>query len=248
MANILFSIQNYIGYLDIAIIALAIVGVALGFIVGFGRIFIKIASWLGGLIFSLIFCSGFSKLLNKLFGTGVYNHFYNKIAKSDTIANLSSEATAKEGLEQALKEMGIPKFLRGMLSNNLSSDSIKDVADNICNAFATSITKIIFIVISFFVLWFGIAIILFLVKLHVEDLREYKWFRIIDGIFGIAVACTFVFVFLEIAGFILTLADSSNSIMNFLTKDMRLEKESGVPIARWFYKNNWIKAFFNLFF
>ncbi len=248
MINILFSIQNYIGYLDIAIIVLFLIGIALGFIVGFGRILLKVASWFGGFIFSLIFCSGFSNLLNKLFGKGVYNHFYKKIASSDAIVNLSEESTAKEGLETALKEMGIPKFLRGILSNNLSSDSIKGVADNICNAFASSITKIIFLVIAFFVLWIGIGIILFLIKLHIEDLRDYKWFRIIDGLIGILVACALVFVIVEIGGFILTLIDSSSSVKNFLTTDMRLEKTSGVPIARWFYKNNWIKAFLDLFF
>ncbi len=244
----LLSIQNYIGYIDIAIIILFLIGLMIGYLVGFGRILIKVASWFGGLIISLIFCNGFANLLNKLFGKGVYNHFYNKIGSSEAIKNLSEEATAKEGLNAALKEMGIPKFLRGMLSNNLSTDSIKSVADNICDAFASSITKIIFIIISFFILWIGVGLILFLIKLHVEDLRDYKWFRVVDGVFGVVVGFALVFVVIQILGYILTLADSVDAIMNFITKDMRLENKSGVPIARWFYANNWIKAFLNLFF
>ena len=248
MLNIILSLRDFIGYLDIAVILLLILSLIIGFLVGFARIVIKIANWVCGILISLIFCSRFAKVLGLLFRKPIYNHFYNKVSSSETIQNITSETTAQEGLQSALHDLGLPSWLAKFISKSFSGEAIGDVADTICDTIAKGITNAILMIMSFLILWIGISIIILLIKLHIEDLRENRGFRIVDGIFGSILGIIIMFMTLEIIFYIFTLADASDSFMNFLNIDMRLESGKGFGLARWFYKRNFIKAFLDLFF
>jgi len=248
MLNIILSLQNYIGYLDIAVIILLILGLLIGFLIGFARILIKFANWVSGILISLVFCSKFAKILGYLFKKPLYNHFYNKVSSSDTIQTLTDETTAQEGLQSALHELGLPNWLAKFISSGFSSDAIDSAADAICDTIASGITKSILYIMSFLILWIGVTVVILLIKIHIEDLRENRGFRIVDGIFGSILGIIIMFIILEVGFYILTLADASNKVMTFLETDLRLSSGKGFGLARWFYNKNWIKAFLDLFF
>lgn len=248
MLNIILSLRNYIGYLDIAVIIFLILGLLIGFLVGFARIVIKFANWISGILISLVFCSRFATVLGYLFKKPLYHHFYNKVASSDTIKALTDETTAQEGLKMALHELGLPNWLAKFISQGFSSDAIDSAADVICDTIASGITKSILYIMSFLILWIGVSVIILLIKIHIEDLRENRGFRIVDGIFGSILGIIIIFIVLEIGFYILTLADASDKVMSFLETDLRLSSRKGVGLARWFYNKNWIKAFLDLFF
>ncbi len=248
MLNIVFSIQKYIGVLDIIVLVLLIVGLLLGFIIGFSRILIKIANWICGMFISLILCAKFANVLKWIFGDPLYNHFYKKVMNTETLQNLTGSETAQEGLTSTLKDLGIPGWLSKFISKGFSGESTTNIAETISDSIASGITKAILLVISFFILWIGLSLIILLIKLHIEDLRENHAFMVIDGIFGSILGIIVIFFVLEIVFYIITLLDASHTIMDFLNRDMRLDTYSGFGLARWFYKHNWIKAFLDLFF
>jgi uncharacterized membrane protein required for colicin V production len=248
MLNIIFSIQKYIGILDIIVIVLLIVGLLLGFIIGFSRILIKIANWICGMFVSLILCAKFAKVLKWIFGDPIYNHFYKKVMNTESLQNLTGSETAQEGLAAVLKDLGIPGWLSKFISKGFSGESTASIAESISDTIASGITKAILLILSFVILWVGLSLIILLIKLHIEDLRENHTFMVIDGMLGSILGIIVMFFILEIVFYIVTLADASNNVMNFLNRDMRLETYSGFGLARWFYSHNWIKAFLDLFF
>ena len=248
MLNTLFSMQSVIGYLDIIVIALLALSLLIGFLIGASRILIKIANWISGLLISLIFCSRFAKVLGVLFRKPIYNHFYKKLEASDTIQSITAETEASDGLSGALHDLGLPKWLANFISKGYDGESVDDIADSICDTIASGITKSILLILSFVILWVGVSIIILLIKIHIDDLRDNRGFRTVDGIFGMILGAIIIFMFLQVAFYVLTLIDSSSAVKNFLEKDLRLTTKKGFGLARWFYKKNWIKAFLDLFF
>lgn len=244
----LISMQKYIGVFDLIIIGLLLVFLAIGILVGFFRIALKVANFVFGFFFSAVFASKFATFLGVFIRKPIYKHFYAKVGASKAMSSITEGMTANEALADVLKNYGLQKSIANYIAKNFKFKEADDVRHAICSAMASGITRFILIIISFFVLWIGLSVLFFFVRKFIVDLRENTGFKVFDGILGAILAIFLWFIFTEIMMFVVSLSSVNNSVALFVGRDMRLSTYRGFGLARWFYNKNLLKAFWDMIF
>lgn len=250
MQLMLFSIRNYIGIIDAVVILIFILGLFIGFKLGFFKVILKLGSIVSGLLFSICLAKPMSKFL----GLFMYDFFYNKcdtkIRASQTFQDLTGVENAKEALTDVLSDAGIPSFMAKFISNRITIEQVEDLQNTIASKISNCFANFILCVIAFLLLLIGTSIILFILRKFIDKLREKKGFRIFDGILGVVFSVVVVSCIVTLVFFIFTFVAEkpSSSFYIFLNKDLRLESGKGLGVGRWFYNNNMLRFFFDLIF
>ncbi|MCR5308157.1 MAG: hypothetical protein K6E24_04095, partial [bacterium] len=175
-----YGYSDKFGILDLIIILLAIIAVIIGAKKGFLTKTVSLANSLFGFLFALAFSSYFANsVLYNWFGASLQEKIYNNVITKQQLSGL----TTQDEVVTRLTEGGIPEFLAKIASSNASGE---DIANQVATSISSIITSVLLYVIAFLILFLGTAIICLILKFFIHILRENKFIRVIDGIFGIA--------------------------------------------------------------
>ncbi len=226
---------DHFSIVSMVIILLAIFFAIIGFKFGFLTKFIKVANALCGFVFSLLFCS-------KLSNAFVYKIWGDEMAVSFA-QKFKNKAPGIETTSDLLKELGLPSFIANNVDVGLS-------VDQAYLRLGETFAKFLCVLISFCILFFGITVLCFLLKLLVKGIRKAKAIRIVDGILGIVFYEILFYLFICIVMVILSFIMQSNGLegfRNFIINDFGLEHDS-FRLSKELYQNNLIGNFFRIFF
>ena len=226
---------DHFSIISIVILVLVLFFAILGYKLGFLTKFIKMANALCGFVFSLLFCSKLSNaFVYKIWGDGMADSFAQ---------NFKNKTPEIESTSDLLRELGLPGFIANNVDINLSLDSAYTRLGETC-------AKFVCVLISFCILFFGVTIICFLLKLLVAGIRKVKIVRILDGILGIIFYEILFYLFICVVMVILSFVMQSNGLDEFETfiiNDFGLNND-GFRVSKELYQNNLIGNFFKIFF
>lgn len=231
---------GFFGAIDIAIVLIFLIVLFVGFKVGFLDKFLSLSKTLCGFLFALIFCNSFASTLVDwgAFYPSIYEKIYSNISEKAGVTDLS---TASELYEK----IGFPSFIADMLAKTVSGDS-----GSIIDLVASNVSHFIMVIIAFLLLFFGTTLLFFILKFIVTILRQSKFIRVCDGIFGMAFFAILFVVVIYIAGGILSLVidlDALSDVKEFLTIDMQLGEDE-FRLSKYFYEHNILVNILKLFF
>lgn len=231
----LLAYYDHFSFISIGIIVLLLFFIIFGFKVGFLTKFINLANSLCGFVFSLLFCKQFSNaVIYKIWGDSMAASYTEKFrTKNPTITNTS----------EFLDALGLPSFITSNIDVDLGIDQVYVKLGNVC-------ASIVCAFIAFCVLFFGITIICFVLKLLVAGCRQSKIIRIMDGILGSIFYLLLTYIGICILLFILTFIMQGDAFEGFrlwIINDMSLNCDS-FRISKFLYNNNIIGNFFKIFF
>lgn len=226
---------DHFSIISISIIVLALFFAILGYKLGFLTKFIKLANALCGFMFSLLFCS-------KLSNVFVYKIWGDEMALSFA-QNFKEKTPQIETTSDLLKELGLPSFIANNVDISLSLESAYTKLGETC-------AKFVCVIIAFCILFFGITVLCFLLKLLVAGIRKVVVVRIIDGIAGIIFYEILFYLFVCVVMVILSFVMQSNGLdgfREFIINDFGLNSD-GFRVSKELYQNNLIGNFFKIFF
>ena len=245
----ILGIQSFIGIVDVLIILSFIVAILLGWFLGFFNKLLKIANWVCGILFAVIFCNKFASFLGLFFYDPLYNFYAKKIEGSEAFQTMTSEVGVKEGLKMVLTDIGIPKWIANICKNAINVEDVENVKQQIVYTISNSAARFILIIISFFVVLILTTIIFFILKRLIDKFRENQKFRYFDGVLGVIFYIVLDFCLVTILmSLVYLIATNSNTVYTFMNKDMRLESGRMIGIGRYFYNKNLIVKLFQFLF
>ncbi len=231
----LLAYYEYCSIISIVIILAVMVFIVIGFRKGFLTKFISMANSLCGFVFSLLFCRQFSNIFTyKIWGASLADKF-----KENFMAKNPELQTG----EDVLKALGLPSFITKNVDISLEPVKIYSSVANTCS-------KLICAVISFFILFIGISVLCFLLKLLVAACRQSRFIRFLDGLLGVVFYLILTYLGVCLVLFVLTFvmqANSFNGFQQWIINDLQLQS-SKWRISKFMYENNIIGNFFNMFF
>ena len=226
-----------------AYMALVLIAVIIGAKKGFLTKTVSLANSLFGLLFALAFSSTFAnKVLCNWFGVALQNKIYNNVYTNQGLATCSTN----EEVIAKLKENGIPEFLAKIASSNISGE---DIASQVATSISSIITSVLLFIIAFIILFFGTTLICLILKGFIKLLRENKFIRVIDGIFGIVLYLCLLALVLEIVFFVLLLLNNYSGLegyKEFVANDILSDR--AFNISKWFFTNNVLNFLIGLIF
>ena len=233
--------------LDIIIIALALLVLFIGYKVGFIRIFLKIFSIVGGLILAITLTSGVTDMLIKAGASdGLNNKIYTNIVENEKYQAYCDAETGNLDINKALEALGIPKIIANVLSNNINEEvNMQELALKI----STTITKIIFTIITFIALLILFTLLIWIIKLIFKGLREKsRLINFTDGLLGsiVALAIFTIILFIVLSIFSLFI-NGDNGFATWLQTNIHPDDDK-FGVTKYLYNHNFIKNFFDLIF
>ncbi len=232
------------GIIDIILIILMILALVLGYKKGFLKKAIGLVGLFVALAVAFVFCS---QLAGWFEATGfIYNSIFENIKENVLNADVFKNNLNAE-IPEVLMSIGIPKFLAYGFSANIDKAITPyTIAINV----STFFSHILMVIISFFILFVGVFVIAFVLKIITTILRGNAIIRSIDGILGMVfyfcllmIAVYAIFAILRLLGHYSFFA----GLQRFLDVDMKLN-ENTFRFSKFFYQHNIIYSFFDLFF
>ena len=241
-----YTYSKYVSIIDIVIIILAIIFIILGAKKGFLQKAIKIANWVFGILFAVVFCVQFANdVLYNLFGETLKTTFYNNIMSNETFKSLQTS----DDYVAVLKSLGIPEFLGKIVCQNIDTTS---VCESIAQNLSSCVTSACLIVISFFTLWIGTSLICLILKLLAKIMRTSLFVRIIDGILGVVLYLIMLFVIVEVVFFVVVIIYRNCNIEpfnTFIDNDvLGIIRTYSFSISKYFFNNNFLANLIALLF
>ncbi len=236
------------GLIDIILVLGVIIFFFVGYKTGFIKKVINIAGVLVILIFSVVFCSQFAEFLtahNIIYpniNDAIYNSIVNKLAEKNISADSSLTVLLHDGV-------GIPQWISNLLANAIESDTIKSTSDAVLSI-SSYITGLIMVVISFFILFIGLLIIIYILKKIADGLRKNGLIRFVDGVLGALFSLTIYSVVVLVLFCIMSYmmdAEWFSTAREWLIVDMQLDTDR-FRISKIIYNGNILTNFLNLFF
>lgn len=232
---------KFFGVVDIVLVLIMLISLILGFKKGFLKKAIGLVGILVALAVAVVFCRQLAEALkvNKVF----YQIYTN--VENNVISSMPNGADSS--IKEVLVQIGIPDFLAGMFASNIAaSTDASSIAANIAEFFYT----VALVGISFVILFVGVFLVTIVLKIIASILRGNAIIRFVDGILGMALYFCLTMVFVYIVFAIMRAISNQEffaSCQNFLNVDMKLNEET-FRLSKFFYNNNFIYGFFDLFF
>ncbi len=228
--------MEVVSILDIILIIGAIITIIFGFKKGFMKKFLSFFGILIILIFSIMFAGQLSLMLSTSNAFGIHDNIYNGLY-SNLSANMASypeDATVKTIIEQGLNL----KFMSGIISNMIGVPSDTSLSEVIV-FIATNLTNICMNVIAFGMLFVGLLILLLILKIIANVLRNNNFIKFVDGILGVALSL--IIYIAIVAGLFALLKVFMNqdwfTIKEWFATDMHLNDDA-FRISKALYQNN----------
>ena len=226
---------DYVSITDIVLILTFLTFIVLGYLKGFLTKFISMANSLCGLVFSLLFCKKLSELFSyKIWGESMAAKFASNFRdKNPGITNSSD----------FLETLGLPSFITNNVDINVDLEALYTRLGRTC-------ASVVSAVISFFILFFGVTLLCFILKLIVAGCRQSKIIHFLDGVLGVVFYLILTYLGVCILFFILSFvmqSDGLNSFQQWIINDFQLQTDK-FRLSKVMYENNIIGNFFRLFF
>ncbi len=232
---------KYFGIIDIVLVLIMIISLILGYKKGFVKKAIGLVGLLVALVVAAVFCGKLSLFLQeeKVFYS-IYTNVKNNVIDAMIENNMTNDA------KSALTQMGVPDFLAVFLADKITASlNPFELADNI----ATFFYGIAMNVISFVTLFIGVFVVTIILKIIANILRANAIIHFVDGLLGMVLYfCLTMLVVYVIFAIVGLLYNQSFfvSAKEFLDVDMKLN-ENTFRLSKFFYNNNIITNFFQLF-
>ncbi len=236
------------GIVDIVIILGAVIMLILGFKKGFITKILSIASIILILIFSFFFAStltGYLKEWNIIYPNildGITNNINNNLRGKEITESMST-------VDAVAILLNTPKWIAQLVVNMMGS-SVPAEVSGIVNAVAETITKWCCNVISFFIIAFGIILVIGIAKMIASIFRQSKVFKVVDGIFGILLYEVIYIAILSVLFLIVYFLYYKANIPGFnefIKVDFQMETDS-FRLSKWFLENNVLRTLFSMVF
>lgn len=236
------------GLIDIILILGVIIFLIVGYKTGFIKKVINIAGVIVILVFSIVFCNQFAEFLtaHNIIFPGINNAIYSTILEKLADKGIASDASINVMLEEGI---GIPRFFANFIANGIKSDTISSTSD-VALSISTYLTGIIMVIISFFILFIGLLIVIYILKKIADGMRKNGLIRFIDGTLGALFSLTIYSVVVLVLFCILSYmmdAEWFSSAREWLIVDMQLETDK-FRISKIIYNGNILTNLLNLFF
>ncbi len=238
---------GFCGIIDIIFLLLLIFVVIFGYKKGFLKKAIGLVGLFVGLVVAIAFCT---QLAGWFESTGfIYNSIYDNIKENVLNADIFTNPIGTTAtIQEVLINMGMPEFFANIFAGNIQdSFSVETVAINISQYFS----HIAMVIISFFILFIGVFVLAFLLKILAAILRGNAFIRFIDGILGVVLyGCMFmlaVYIIFTVMRFMEN-AEFFASCKSFLDVDMKLNDPDTFRLSKFFYEHNIIYAILDIFF
>lgn len=236
------------GLIDIILIIGVILFFIIGYKTGFMKKIINTAGVLIILIFSIVFCSQFAEFLtaHNIFYPSINDAIYSSIVEKLSEKNISVDSSISVLLHDGV---GVPTFIANLMSNAIESETIKTTSDAVLSI-SSYITGLIMVVISFFILFIGLLIIIYILKKIADGLRKNGLVRFVDGVLGalfsLAIYSVVVLVLFCIMSYMMN-AEWFSTAREWLIVDMQLDTDK-FRISKIIYNGNILTNILNLFF
>lgn len=231
-----------IGVTDIIIVLFIIGALIFGIKKGFLEKFLSLASWIVALIISFIYCGRFASFLTDfdIFYPNIHDNVMQNIQSTEAFQN--PNATAAD----FFKELGFPSIISNYIGDKIGID-----AEGIALKLADEISSLFMVVIAFLCLFFGILILVFILKLFVKLIRQSTLVRVVDGIlgfflYGFLAICTIYVLFFALS--LIMQIPQLEKFRDFMIVDMQLDNPNEFRLSKYFYENNILINFLKLFF
>ena len=168
---------------------------------------------------------------------------------SDAFSAYTEGGQGVEGLDNLLKEIGIPSFMSGFVAEGIA-EGINP--EEIATSISESVGYIVAVVVVFVGLLIVSALLFSILKLFVKSARKTAGLiRLVDGVLGVAFYGIIFIVALYVVFFVLSLVMKGlpvdNGFVVFMSGQLHLE-DNEFGLAKYFYENNIITNFFELIF
>ena len=246
-----------VGLIDIIFLVLLVVTIIVGYKKGFMKKIISLFGLLVVIAFSVMFASGFAQLLKSM-GL-IYPNL--EVGITERLGNVYDESVTELPTYSMMleKAYNIPAFFATLLAWLMGNPVLQITSEHstaylaIMGQAPQKIAMSLLIVISFLIIFVFSWLVLFILRIIANSLRESKFVRVVDGILGILLAVTLYLVSFVSFLFVLKLIrDNANLewFNNFIDKDLKLTDNS-FRICKGLYNSNifeQIKNFFTGFF
>ena len=186
-------------------------------------------------MFSLLFC----KRLSEGFTYKIWGDTLTEKFKANIMAKNPDVTSTKDLLDK----IGLPSFITNNIDINLDVNNAYYSLGKACATFVC-------VVISFFILFIGVSVLCFLLKLLVAACRQSKIIRFLDGILGVLFYLILTYLGVCLLLFVLTFIMQSsglNGVQQWIINDFQLQSDKW-RLTKFLYQNNLIGNFFRIFF
>lgn len=219
--------------LDIILIVLGLIALIVGYKVGFLKYVLNLASLFTGLIISLALTKPVAFLISKTpINQFAYDFVYNRLENSDIFVALGHDASIIE----LLKSLGFSEIFATFLEPIIIAMGYTN--DHLLETISTNLSDLAINIGTFFILWIGLALLIWILKMFANMLRKLKFIRVFDSIVGMgfSFAVMVVLCYTVFAGaFYLRKIDSINSAIGPF---MREQLQTSFGVYNYFENHN----------
>ncbi|MBQ3253771.1 MAG: CvpA family protein [Acholeplasmatales bacterium] len=232
------------GLIDIIIVIGLIIAMIVGYKKGFMKKLISLVGVISIVVFSFINCGQLAQFMihNKIIYPNIFEHINGNILEYMADNNITS-VTADEILAEALN---IPGFIAKLLLNGMGNPESGDLVLMTTEYLSTMLMN----VISFFIIFISLMIILGILKVIADKLRTNGIVRALDGALGMVLYAGIYAVLICVIFYILSLIIDQEWFLEakkWLEIDMQLNSEK-FRLSKAIYEGNVIKLVFDLLF
>lgn len=235
------------GIVDIVIVLIALIMLIVGFKKGFITKILSIASILLIIVFSFLFATTLTGYLKE------WGIIYPDILKAITEninSNVGTELPEGASTAQLVGHiLGTNEFFGGLIVRAMGSN-VPETASELITVCAETVTRWICNVISFFIIAFGVILVILIAKLIAAIFRQNKVFKFVDGIFGILLYEVIYVVILSalfIGLYYLYNKANITWLNEFVRVDFQMDTDK-FRLSKWFMENNLLKKIITLIF
>lgn len=236
------------GIVDIVIVLGALIMLVVGYKKGFITKILSIASIILILVFSFFFASTLTGYLKEW--NIIYPNIFDGI-KANIDANLAERSIPADAstVQTVSILLNIPEWIAQPIVNFMGSN-VPETLNEIVVVVADTVTRWCCNVISFFIIAFGVILVIAIAKLIAAIFRQNKVFKFVDGVFGILLYEVIYTIVLSVLFLILYfLYNNANitALNDFVKVDFQMETDA-FRISKWFFENNFLKTILQIIF
>ena len=235
--------MGFFGIIDAVVIVLALLFMFIGYKRGFMNKMITIICVLVIIGLSIALCGHMAEMMrdNHIFYDGIYKDIEQKVAAA--IAEAGEDATVKQAVAKAIH---MPEWIASLFVLSIQNE----LAANYQAIISEKVSMLLMKIIAFGILFAAMIIVMIILKVIANALRENKFVRVVDGIFGIALYLLIYVMIVSVFFFVLNILvekEVISSTTGFIAEDLQLMDTSKFSMSRWLLKGNLISSIREVF-
>ena len=235
--------MGFFGIIDAVVFLLGLIFLFVGYKKGFMGKMITIICVLVLLGLSITLCGHLAEMFkdNHIFYDGIYDSINASL--NDAIKEAGENATVKQAVAKALN---IPEWIAALFV--LSSQN--ELAASMVNPLSEKLTMFLLKLIAFGILFVGMILVMIILKIIAKALRENKFVKVVDGLFGMALYLFIYLLIISVFFFVLDILvekEVISSTTGFIAEDLQLMDTTKFSMSRWLLKGNLISSIRQVF-